>query len=447
MSISYQELHWESINFLKNYLYRRIASPMNNALGRLAIAQTMDNQVAIREQLRGIERNLEITLNFIKAWATLIYVQSGGTLHDSQRCQVTPEALPAWLIEYLGAKTVLRVEHTQPCYVQPEMLYEGLIILCQVGMSVGSLKRLITSDAKGSRSGVWIRAVFEPPKASPYPSLKSMIAGLDTDDPVERDLAIQLKIMGEMFKINRARFMLQNNTQSTEQALAALLPIDIGDEQPLTPALADEAARDSTHPVTEQPAAPDYSHSTLYNGLAHRLNNQPSGQEPTSDCKREADSPANVANNHTPMMAGPVMARTPREIEQPPASPPDYSAPDTTVHTIAGPVMAPTPRGVPQPAGSNNSKQKQKDTSGNSPEKSTTPDQSQPAMPDDIEIENESETLIIPPPDLKRRLKMPPDASPDKPSSDGDTPATPAVPDDKPGTDMPAQDNTEQLNG
>ncbi len=33
----YQDLHWSSINFLKNHLYRRIASPLNAALGRLAI--------------------------------------------------------------------------------------------------------------------------------------------------------------------------------------------------------------------------------------------------------------------------------------------------------------------------------------------------------------------------------------------------------------------------
>ncbi|NDJ75855.1 MAG: hypothetical protein GYB65_06325, partial [Chloroflexi bacterium] len=180
---TFQELHWDSIKFLKDHLYRRLASPLNNALGRLAIAQHVDNPDEADAQFRRVEQSLEIALNLIKAWAALIHVQSGGEIHDHQRRVIAPDGLPPWLVDYLNMRTALRIEHTLPLFVHIESLYEMLLSMCQLGSTVGTLKLMSLTDAKGDPESVWVRAVFEPPPSGTYRSLNRLVSDLKDSNP------------------------------------------------------------------------------------------------------------------------------------------------------------------------------------------------------------------------------------------------------------------------
>ena len=71
---TFEDLHWESLRLIKKHLYRRLATPLNNALGRMAIARHVTDPSEAREQYRRVEYNLEIALNLVKAWAALVHV-------------------------------------------------------------------------------------------------------------------------------------------------------------------------------------------------------------------------------------------------------------------------------------------------------------------------------------------------------------------------------------
>lgn len=326
--IEYQDLHWPSINFLKNHLYRRIASPLNSALGRLAIAQHINDPAAAKEQFQRIEMSLEIALNLIKAWAALIHVQAGGVIRDFQRRQITPAAWPSWLVNYLSSQTTCRFDHSETIFVHPETFYESLILLSQIGGAVGNLKHLSTANATGKYKGVWVRAVFEPPQSGPYASLNKLVESLDLDNSADRDIAIQMQVLGGLMKINQMRFTLQNNTQSNEQALSALLP-------PAPP------ARDlPLQAVTEKIAASESRDPAL--------DHEPSTAQPV--IAEVSTEPA----DDKPHLTGPVIAPTPHDLDTPDALP--DTKPNSMEHTISGPVIAPTPRRLPkseQPAENN----------------------------------------------------------------------------------------------
>ena len=129
---SFEDLHWESLRLVKKHLYRRLATPLNNALGRLAIARHVTDPAEAREQYRRVEYNLEIALNLVKAWAALVHVMNGGTIRQSQRRQLIPGGIPAWLVEHLNTQTAVLVEHTQPVVVHPETFYESVLLMCLI---------------------------------------------------------------------------------------------------------------------------------------------------------------------------------------------------------------------------------------------------------------------------------------------------------------------------
>jgi hypothetical protein len=95
------------VNSIKNHLYRRLASPINNALGRLAIARHVEKSPETEAQLIYVERNLERVMSLIRAWAALIHVKSGGSIGPEQRRRVQREEWPAWLVEYLHTQAGL----------------------------------------------------------------------------------------------------------------------------------------------------------------------------------------------------------------------------------------------------------------------------------------------------------------------------------------------------
>ncbi|RPI91899.1 MAG: hypothetical protein EHM39_14130, partial [Chloroflexi bacterium] len=100
--IGYEELTWATLNLVKRNLYRRLATPLNQALGRLAIVRHITDADEIRAQVIMAEQSLEVALNLLKAWAVLIHVKSGGIIRQDQRRLIAPDGMPAWLVEHLS---------------------------------------------------------------------------------------------------------------------------------------------------------------------------------------------------------------------------------------------------------------------------------------------------------------------------------------------------------
>jgi hypothetical protein len=370
--MTFKTLDWESIKFIKDFLYRRVASPLNHALGRLAIAEHVEEPEEAKAQFRLIRRSLEITLNLIKAWAALIHVRSGGTLHQYQRRAIAPDAFPPWLVEYLNERGTLRLEQSQPVFVHPESFYESLCLLAQVARSIGTLKYLLVSDAKSPAPGVWVRAAFEPPASGPYPSLPCLIEDLDADDPVQRDTQLNLRVLRGLLLINEARFTLQNHTQSGEQALAAWLPVREAAAQPEAPADLRPSGAVLASPPREQTAPPP-------------------------------DDPAQTAAPARHDLADSVLARTTHTSG--PAEAPRDAVPPTS-DEARDPALAEVDNRretliVPPPNWGHSLQQVRR------PDNHASDDTGDDTPPD----ENRSETLIVPPPDFRQRLEQaaPPD--------------------------------------
>ncbi|MBN1679000.1 MAG: hypothetical protein JW966_01825 [Anaerolineae bacterium] len=447
---TFQDLDWESIHCLKTYLYRRMASPLNNARGRLAIAQHVSSTEDAQKQFRLAEQNLEITLNLVRAWNAVIHVQSGRTISNRQCRQITPDALPVWLVDYLSGYTRLEINHTKPLFVHPESLYESLIVLVQVGCAIGKLKSLTLVDASGMWEGVWLRAIFEPPQSTAYSSLPGLMKSLDPDNPAQRDTRFQLEALQCLFALNNARFSLQNNTRTGEQALAALVLAT-------HPAQQDAEPIDDTHKpaVSETPAGETPIDSTRPTGVfslavtASESPDQPPAHEPTSDQDAGADI-TDKPDDNEPILAGPVLAHTPHKpLKVGDTLPPLPEESDTT-HTISGPVLASTPVHKKAPAQPQEQPPQVAETSLDKPEKSQAggapapqkpapqpkpapAPESSPTAGDQSEdtIENAPDTLIVPPPDFRRRIKTPPPPAPDA------SPDTPPKPDIEPPPTIP----------
>jgi hypothetical protein len=218
---TYHHLDWKSLNAVKNHLYRRLASPINNALGRLAIARHIEKEPETEAQLVYAERNLERAMNLIRAWAALIHVKSGGTITPEQRRRVRPDDWPKWLIEYLHTQTGLQLDHTAAVYVHPETFFESVLLLWRTGATIGALKHIMTTDAKDESKSIWLRAIFEPPPTGPYRSLGELADTLNTQ--LQYDTLIQIMVLQDLFAINDSTLKIQNNKQTGEQALAACL--------------------------------------------------------------------------------------------------------------------------------------------------------------------------------------------------------------------------------
>ncbi len=219
---TYHHLDWNTLNSVKNHLYRRLASPINNALGRLAIARHVEKSPETEAQLIYVERNLERAMNLIRAWAALIHVKSGGNIGADQRRRVHADEWPAWLVEYLHTQTGMKLDHDATIYVHPETFYEGVLLLWRTGAAIGALKYITTGNAKDKSQSIWLRAVYETPHTGPYKSLSGLADTLSAQ--LQYDTLIQLMVLQDLFAINGATLKIQNNKQSGEQALAVCLP-------------------------------------------------------------------------------------------------------------------------------------------------------------------------------------------------------------------------------
>ena len=362
---TYQDIDWNSINYLRAHLYRRLASPLNGALGRLALAQHLQDEQAVNDQLQRTEHNLELTLNLIRAWAALTHVMMGATIQDQQRRLVGPDAMPPWLLSHLNAQTGFQVEHTQPVFVHAPAYFESLVLLCQLAATVGNLKHLRTCDGPDSRPGVWMRAVFEAPTEGPYANLHQLQAHYAANE----DVLFQLHVLKSLLAINGAQFVLQNHRETGEQALVARLP-------------------------ASQLAASEIADHGLH--MAAESADQPPAREPLIDSAAEAQ------DTDEPHLSGPVLARTPRDlVTGTPTS--GLVSLDGAPHR-SGPVLAAL--GAPAaPAG--------EEIENRSETLITPPPGFEERLAealraegtlDEAEPENRSQTLIVPPVGFKDRL-------------------------------------------
>jgi hypothetical protein len=410
---TFEGLHWESLRLVKKHLYRRLATPLNNALGRIAIARHVTDPSEVREQYRRVEYNVEIALNLVKAWAALVHVMGGGTIRQSQRRQLMPGSLPAWLIEHLNTQTACVVEHTQPVMVHPETFYESMLLMCLITAGAGTLKRLVTSDAPNDDTTIWIRAVFAPPASGPFASLGDLYRRLDTPTPTEQELMFQLRALQEFCRINGMTLRLQNNRRTVEQALAASVPAVVRSGILVSApgeASADETQETMVEHLMNQPANGS-------NKTAEKVENLPEDRIPSvSDMhkrlsERLEDLPeaaAEVENKSDTLIVPPpnfreeLLARA-RESEQDVGNPkPDRveNKPETLI--------------VPPPDFGTRLAQ-QLDTEPESdapvpePRRPGTGPFTRPPAPGVIEVvepENASDTRIVPPPDYQRRLGL-----------------------------------------
>ena len=153
----------------------------------------------------------------------LIHVKSGGTIRQDQRRLIGPDGLPEWLVEHLNALTAFQSGQTRPVFVQAETFYEGLMLIGLVGSRVGTLKKLVITDALDDDQRVSLRAVFDPPPTGPYASLGALYKRFSVPAPAEQETGFQLQVLQELLRLNGATLRLQNNQRSGEQALAARL--------------------------------------------------------------------------------------------------------------------------------------------------------------------------------------------------------------------------------
>jgi hypothetical protein len=216
-----QDLHWDSLIVLKDHLYRQLITPLSQVSGCLETAQRADSADTLKEQVRRAVQGVKMALNTVKTWTALIEVKNGGTL---ARRLVPADGLPQWLVDYLGAQTAFQAAHTQPVLVNAETFYTSLILTCQIGGRIGTLKSLATSDSRDGRGGIWVRAVFDPPPSGPYRGMHGLLTRLDAKNGDEPGAANQVQLLQLLLEINGGSLKVQNNIHTGEQALAARLP-------------------------------------------------------------------------------------------------------------------------------------------------------------------------------------------------------------------------------
>ncbi len=407
---TYQDLHWDSLNFVKTHLYRQVATPLDHALGRLAIADHVGRGELSLEQFQHTAYSVEIALNLLRAWAALIHVKSGGTIRPDQRHTLAAGAWPGWLVDRLKTQTTVQIDYTRPLTVHPETFYHSLLLLCDVCAAIGTLKQLVVANANHGQIGVWVRAVFSPPPTGAYKGLGDIVKHLESGAS-DHDMAVQLHVAVSLLEINGASLKVQNNTETGDQALAALLPVQ--------QAVADHAEK---------------STGSLYAHLARELGEPSPAQEPVQDqgALSESDEPSSAGK---PRLTRPVLAPTPEapglllaalhgalpddesDVENKPETrivpPPDRDEHLAAALDDADPT-APEPES-PEPGGVEN--KPETDASADTPETESAPDDAPTAVSpgaspgaadaDVIEVvtvENAPDTLIVPPPDFRRRL-------------------------------------------
>lgn len=225
---AYHGLHWGSVNRVEDYLYRQFAPVLDDALARLEAAERVETG-RTHSALAPVAHRLGMARNTLAAWAALITVESGGLVPSGKRLPVAAPMLPEWLTEYMRSRTTLTLDYKRPVFVHPEVLFESLLLLSQVGEVIGALLQITLADAVETPRGVWLRTVFVPPVRGAYSGMSTLVNALNARGDAG-DAAFRLQVISSLMKINDARLVLQNNRKTGEQALAALLPTLTADD-------------------------------------------------------------------------------------------------------------------------------------------------------------------------------------------------------------------------
>lgn len=220
---TYHSLDWESVNRVKDYLYRQLSPVLEEASAHLSAVERTDPGRGRSAALIPVAQRLEMARNTLSAWAALVTVESGGLLSEARRLPVVASALPGWLTDYIHARTTLTLDYTRPLFVHPEVFFESLLLLSRIGDDVGALLQITLGDAPDSPRGVWLRAVFVPPVRGAYSGMSTLLNALHAR-PDAADAAFRLQVASSLLKINESRLVLQYHRKTGEQALAALLP-------------------------------------------------------------------------------------------------------------------------------------------------------------------------------------------------------------------------------
>jgi hypothetical protein len=218
---TYQNLHWDSLDVLKDHLLQQVITPLSQVSECLETVQQAGSADPVKEPLRNAAQRVSVVLNLVKTWTALIEVKNGGTL---PRTSLSADGLPPWLVSTLSAQTAFQAGHTQPVLVHTDTFYASLILACQIGASIGTLKSLATCDSKDGGGGLWVRAVFDPPPSGPYRGVLGLFRRLESKNGGEREAANQLQLLQWLIEINGGSLKVQNNLQTGEQALALRFP-------------------------------------------------------------------------------------------------------------------------------------------------------------------------------------------------------------------------------
>ena len=234
----YDSLNWESLDFIKAHFYRRLAIPLNKTIEILERVENAGDKTLAVRRLSKTRQTVEALLNAINAWATLITYRANGPLADFQFKAFTRDQLPGWFHAYLGRETSLRIDFDQTLKVHPETLIEAIVLLFNIASTISSVEAVQMSDAPVAKKGVFMRVIFSNrDDHAPYGSLSEILDTFDYDILGERDLAVQLAIARDMMLLNNARFSLQNNKKTGQQAFSAFFEAhdENASESELTP--------------------------------------------------------------------------------------------------------------------------------------------------------------------------------------------------------------------
>lgn len=217
--MKYETLDWASLDYLKAHLYKRISNPLTNVLETLEQAKI--GSETLPEKLSRSQHTAQAMLSTLNAWATLINYKQHGELSGFQFRAFNKASIPAWVKLQLEQQTTLRLDFEQSIEVHHETFLESLLLLYQVVQSVSHVVHIQLSDAPPPKQGVYLRVVFYHQDKAPFSSLFEIQNKFDLENAVEHDLALQLMVAKDMMALNRARFNLQNNKKTGQQALSA----------------------------------------------------------------------------------------------------------------------------------------------------------------------------------------------------------------------------------
>lgn len=221
--IEFDAIHWDSVHYAHRHTYQRLTDPVIKAMGHLdSVRHYKDDDMEREASLVRAEHHLERMVCSMKAWAALTRWKSSGE-RDMSKGPLDPEDIPDWLKSQLNQLTGADFHQTLGLRVNAEAFYEGLSLLVLVASKIGTVDQVIMRDAKRD-NGVWLRVIFRPPVERRFKSKFDVLDSFVRSNPLGEDLATHFTVADELFKLNKANIVLQENANTGQQAFAVLIP-------------------------------------------------------------------------------------------------------------------------------------------------------------------------------------------------------------------------------